>query len=158
MVRNLVLIRHAEAEQYSSAQRDFQRKLTQHGMNQVELLGKKLLDFPLSWDAVYISPATRTQMTAEGAFGGLTPVPRLITSEELYEATPNLMKAFVTRIDPIFENVVLVGHNPGIVELFHYLTVDLCTYSPATTAWLQFEGEWQHLAQNTCTVKEILSF
>lgn len=158
MVRNLILIRHAQAETQVNPSADFQRKLTQHGTHQAELLGSALAGLNLSWDAVYVSPAIRTQLTTERAFGTLDPIPRLITSEELYEATSNLMKAFVTRINPIFHHVALVGHNPGISDLFHYLSDDLCSYEPATAAWLQFEGEWKHLAQSTCLVKNILTF
>ncbi len=158
MVRNLLLVRHAEAEKVGNVSTDFQRKLTPHGIKQAELLSAAFAELSIHWDAVYVSPSIRTEMTAEKTFYALRPTPRMIASEELYEASTNLMKAFVTRINSIFNNVAIVGHNPGISELFHYLSDDLCQYEPATSAWLQFEGEWEHLAQNTCLVKKIFTF
>jgi len=149
MVKNLLLIRHAEAEFPDSDTRDFERNLTANGKNQATILGEYINKLPLKLDAIYISPAFRTLKTAKLIAEQFDYTPRLIEAEELYDATENLMKAFVNRMDPLFQHVAIVGHNPSIAELFAYLTRSICTYSPATCAWVGLAvDEWSAVSSN----------
>lgn len=149
MVKNLLLIRHAEAEYPDSDKRDFERRLTENGSNQATILGEYIRDLPLKLDAIYMSPAHRTLMTAKAIVEQMDYSPRLMDAEELYEATENLMKAFVNRIDPLFNNVAIVAHNPSIAQLFAYLTMTVRDYSPATCAWVQLNtNDWKAVSGN----------
>lgn len=149
MVKNLLLIRHAEAEFPDSDMRDFERKLTANGTNQATILGEYINNLPLKLDAIYISPAFRTLKTAQLITEQLNYTPRLMDAEELYDATENLMKAFVNRMDPQFQNVAIVGHNPSIAELFAYLTMTIQDYSPATSTWVELAiNDWSAVSSN----------
>lgn len=76
-------------------------------------------------------------------------------AEELYEATGNLMRAFVNRMDDNFKNVAIVAHNPGIAELHNYLTRKFESYSPSTCSWLEGEFEsWSHITENSFTERD----
>ncbi len=155
MVKNLLLIRHAEAEFPDSDKRDFERLLTSNGNNQATILGEHINKLPLKLDAIYISPAHRTLMTGKLIAEQMDYTPRLMDAEELYEATENLMKAFVSRMDPLFNNVAIIGHNPSMAQLFAYLTMTVRDYSPATCAWVELAvAEWTAVSSNTGSLKE----
>lgn len=156
MVRNLLLIRHAEAEFPTEKKRDFERSLTTNGQNQGIILSTYIKDLPFGLDAIYHSPAKRTLETSRLIVDALDKVPRFMDAEELYEATGNLMKAFINRLDDNFKNVAIVAHNPGIAELHGYLTRKFEPYVPATCAWLECDFEsWSHLSENTASQKDL---
>ena len=155
MVRNLLLIRHAEAEFPSERTRDFDRVLTQNGHNQGIILGAYLKDLPFEIEAIYHSPSLRTLQTSQLIMDALSKAPRLMDAEELYEATGNLMKAFINRLDDNFQNVAIVAHNPGISELYSFLTRKFESYVPSTCAWLTCDFEsWTHLSGNSAIEKD----
>ncbi|MBO6659868.1 MAG: histidine phosphatase family protein [Roseivirga sp.] len=155
MVRNLLLIRHAEAEFPSERKRDFDRNLTTNGQNQGIILASYLKELPFELDAIYHSPSKRTLQTSQFILDTLNKVPRMMDAEELYEATGNLMRAFVNRMDDNFKNVAIVAHNPGIAELHNYLTRKFESYSPSTCSWLEGEFEsWSHITENSFTERD----
>lgn len=155
MVKNLLLIRHAEAEYPNSDKRDFDRTLTSNGKNQGTILGEYIDALPIKLDAIYMSPSIRTLMTTKLITEQMSYTPRLMDAEELYEATENLMKAFVTRMDAQFQNVAIIAHNPSIAQLFAYLTMSIRDYSPATCTWVELSvNEWLAVSSNMGTEKD----
>lgn len=73
MTLELFLIRHAESETNRNhpdmiCGRSSWAELTEDGINQSIALGKRLLSEDLNFDAVYVSPAVRTQQTARYCF------------------------------------------------------------------------------------------
>jgi len=156
MVKNLLLIRHAEAEFPSEQKRDFERRLTQNGKNQATILGAYLKKRAFAIDGLYHSPAFRTIETAEAIINAVDNSPRLMDAEELYEATGNLMKAFVNRLDDNFQNLAIIAHNPGISELHNYLTQEFETYATATCAILELDiDSWSNLSGNMAITKDL---
>lgn len=150
MVKNLLITRHCEASFNSETNRDFDRPLTGSGFSQATVLGQHINNLPLDIDAFYVSPSLRTMQTLKGINKELSYKPRIMDAEELYEATENVLKAAVSRFDPLFNNVILLGHNPSVARLFAYLSADIRDYSPGTCAWLQFEVDtWQELSGGT---------
>lgn len=155
MVRNLLLIRHAEADFPSERKRDFDRDLSPNGNNQAIILGSYVKDLPFQLDAIYHSPSNRTLSTSLAIVNALEVKPRLMDAEELYEATGNLMRAFINRMDDNFNNVAVVAHNPGISELFAYLTGKMEGFVPSSCGWLICESDsWSHLSGNSAIDKE----
>lgn len=149
MVKNILLIRHAESGFGDSQTRDFDRVLSPKGINQATILGGYMNDLPLRLDAIYVSPAKRTMETCTLVTDQLEYSPRLMDAEELYEATENLMKAFLKRIDPMFKSVAIVAHNPAIAQLFAYLTMSVRDFSPGTSAWVELSiDDWKSISSN----------
>ncbi|MFY0594498.1 SixA phosphatase family protein [Roseivirga sp.] len=155
MVKNILLIRHAEAGFGSSQEKDFQRKLTTKGRSQATILGEYVNALPLRLDAFYVSPATRTLTTCALVNEQLEYEPRIMDAEELYEATENLMKAFLKRIDPLFKTIAIVAHNPAIAQVYSYLTMDFKDFYPGTCAWLELTvDDWKHTSSNVGIEKD----
>ena len=149
MVKNILLIRHAESGFGDSLTRDFDRVLTSKGSSQATILGEYVNKLPLRLDAMYVSPAKRTMETCKLAMDQIEYTPRLMDAEELYEATENLMKAFLKRIDPMFKTIAIVAHNPAIAQLYAYLTMDVRDFSPGTCAWIELSiDDWTAVSSN----------
>jgi len=156
MVKNILIIRHCEAEMDSSSRRDFDRLLSKKGEAQAKRLGEHVEGLSLELDALYVSPAKRTMQTASLLMQALTASPRLMDAEELYEATENVLKAVVNRFDQEFNAVALIGHNPSVSGLFNYLSTDFCSFTPGTCAWMSFEvDDWQEISSNSGKVHGI---
>ncbi len=155
MVKNILLIRHAEAQFPDSETKDFERHLTNNGEKQATLLGMHINDLSLEFDAVYFSPANRTIETKNILKSQLAYSPQELLAEELYEATINLMKAFIGRLDESFNNAMIVGHNPAIARLFTHFAFDVKDFTPATCALLSFEADsWAMLSANMGTEQD----
>jgi len=155
MVKNLLLIRHAEAGFGSGEERDFDRTLTAKGKSQATILGEYVNEIPLRLDAIYVSPAIRTLTTCNLLNEQLAYEPRVMDAEELYDATENLMKAFMKRIDPLFKSVAIVAHNPAIAQIYAYLTMDVKDFYPSTCAWVQLGiDDWQAVSSNMGVEKD----
>lgn len=147
-----MLIRHAEAEFTRDGGTDFERELTTNGVNQAVILGTYLNKVEVQPQVIYQSPSARTKSTSSHIIQQMDKPPRLMNAEELYEATENLMKAFVSRIDPMYDHVAILAHNPAIGQLFAYLTLQVRPFSTATCATLSFEvDEWMAISGNSGT-------
>ncbi|MGW8124082.1 SixA phosphatase family protein [Roseivirga echinicomitans] len=156
MVRNLLLIRHADAEFVDRNQRDFERKLSEKGKNESALMGEYLKNLPFKIDTIYTSPSVRTLQTCAEIIQQLEIAPRIISSEEYYEATSNVMFAAVNHIDDIFENVAILAHNPSISYLYEYLSGDsVGGFETGACAWLQIEADsWAEVSGGAAQSKD----
>ncbi|MGH8118376.1 MAG: SixA phosphatase family protein [Rhodanobacteraceae bacterium] len=143
-VRELLLLRHAEAMAVSSDGRDVERPLSLNGETQARAAGTWLASEDARPDVVLCSPARRAQMTADMVCQALcTPPPKLL--QEIYQATPGeLLWLLEARADRA-ERVLLVGHNPGLEQLLAFLTEGRSAgargMAPAALAWLELGDE-----------------
>ena len=62
--RNLIIIRHAQAELVSNSGLDFDRPLTSRGEEHAILMARRAMSYELKIDQLICSPALRTKMTA----------------------------------------------------------------------------------------------
>jgi len=156
MVKNIFLIRHAEALLPESGQRDFDRRLSETGRKQTLLLGEHINDIGVPIQAIFTSPSIRTLETTLQLISQMEQKPRLIEAEEFYSATEKLLVAAICRIDDMFDSVCIIAHNPAISLVFEYFSQEYGRgYSPATSAWLQFEVEsWKHLSGGLGQLKD----
>lgn len=156
MVKNLLLIRHADAQMPQRNERDFERKLSEKGRSESALLGEYLQKLPFKIDTIYTSPSVRTLQTCAEIIQQLEVSPRIISSEEYYEATRNVMMAAVNRVDNIFENVAILAHNPSISYLYEYLTGDSQGgFVTAGCAWLQvLADQWEQVSGGMAETKD----
>jgi phosphohistidine phosphatase len=117
-VSNLILFRHAKAEDPMEAPTDEERALTPAGRAAALAQATRLLELGCTPDCVLASSATRTRQTWEEAakvFGG---VPAEFT-DRLYLASPRTVLDVARAASA--GTVIVVGHNPGL----HMLACDL---------------------------------
>ena len=77
------------------------------------------------------SPATRTWETAKALAAEISyPIEFLQRDNKLYLASLDTLIEFIGKQDPGFNNIVLIGHNPGITNLVNFLSPGLTTNVP----------------------------
>jgi phosphohistidine phosphatase SixA len=143
-MRELLLLRHAEAMSTGPDGRDIERPLSLHGEAQAHAAGVWLAEQHAAPDAVLCSPARRAQMTVDAVGKALRmPGPQFVHA--IYRATPGELLALLENHAPDARQVLLVGHNPGMEELLALLTQGRSDrargMSPATLAWIEFAGD-----------------
>lgn len=121
-MRRLILIRHAKSD-YPFGVPDHNRPLAERGLRDAPQIGRHLRDepwvTPTSSLSVVVSSALRAQQTWLAAAAELEAsvgqVP-YVTESRIYEASPSTLRTVVAEHADA-DTVVVVGHNPGLVQL-----------------------------------------
>jgi phosphohistidine phosphatase len=152
MAKQLLLIRHAEAETPYIGQKDYERELTSHGIITASQTGKKLKEIGFQPDIILTSSAHRAKTTAILIAEQLGyHVDNIQDSEEIYNCNLNTLLEYIIKIQDKFQNAILINHNPNISYLTEYLTgesvyggIDLLGVANIT-----FEvAQWSMVGQN----------
>jgi phosphohistidine phosphatase len=114
MLERLILLRHAKAVREHEAPSDFERGLTERGLNDAAAAGAAIAAVGWDVDVALASPAARTLQTLRTVAPALS-IGRMLTPAELYLAEAEvLFRAALAAQEPC---VLLVAHNPGLHEL-----------------------------------------
>lgn len=122
-MQTLIVVRHAKAESSHLHERDFDRPLTWQGAEDAKAAAAKLVERSPQIPSIVASPSARTRATAEiiaMAYGLQAEVVRF--DERIYDASLETLQRIVSELDALDGAVVLVGHNPGVLELSYVLT------------------------------------
>lgn len=128
-MRSLVIVRHAKAAAAQKRHSDFDRPLTKRGRAQSERLRVWASD-PESLGrfgpvTALVSGSARTRETYAVAFAGTPFVHALETSDLIYNGTRDVsgrdLLAELATIDPVTESLMVVAHNPTVLELAYDL-------------------------------------
>jgi phosphohistidine phosphatase len=117
-VQNLILFRHAKAENPMDAARDEERQLTDAGRAAALLQCQKLHALGVAPDVALVSTATRTRQTAEQA-ASVFPGMDVELFDDLYLAPPRTLADVAARRGR--HTTLVIGHNPGL----HMLVCDM---------------------------------
>jgi phosphohistidine phosphatase len=118
----LTLMRHAKSSWYSGEQEDFLRPLNERGRRDAVHMGQWLARSGRIPAWIVSSPARRTRETLEllGQGAELDLGPRTSWQDSLYHASvPTIMKVLARQVPR--DDVMLLGHNPGLEELLEML-------------------------------------
>lgn len=122
----LILLRHGKAERDSASGDDFDRRLTDRGVNESSAMAARLADLGMVPDLVLISPSARTRETwaaAQGAF----PNAAFRVEHSLYHAEERDLRDLAQSAGETSRTLMVVGHNPGLQELtIRLLTEGAC--------------------------------
>lgn len=121
-MKRLTLVRHAKSSWRNPDLPDFDRPLNKRGEQDAPLMARRLAKCNLVFDLVLASPARRTRLTAEAiAEQRAVDTTRITFDERIYLATAGELINLLQTIDDKLQDVLLVGHNPGITDLANYL-------------------------------------
>jgi phosphohistidine phosphatase len=131
-VRYLTIVRHAKAEKPTSELRDFERTLSERGRRQCEQLRAWALDQGalgrFGPTTALVSAAARTKETFQRAFEKTPFVDERSFSELIYNGQRDVSAEDVlidlAAIDPVTTSLLVVGHNPTVLELLWSLAPD----------------------------------
>ncbi len=143
-MRSLFLLRHAHAGNAPSGGADFERPLDLRGRLEAKLIGIHLSKQVALPDCVLSSPAIRARETIEIVAATANLAVEVRYNRRVYEASPAVLMQLLAELEESFASVLLVGHNPGMVELLELLTRESASMSPATLAKIDFKsGQWR---------------
>ena len=116
-IKRLALLRHADALPRRPGEEDSDRPLSDRGHSQSATVAKKLAALRFNPDKILLSDAQRARET----WGTLAQVNgiefRPVTDNALYLAPPATLLAFIQSLGEESENLLAIGHNPGITIL-----------------------------------------
>lgn len=121
-VPRCILVRHAHAEWPAWRARDFERPLTDRGLEEAHATGKAIREAGLAPRLLIASAARRTAQTAGILREALQlPPDALRLMDSLYNADAPTLHAALLEASAD-GTVLLVAHNPGISELARLLS------------------------------------
>jgi phosphohistidine phosphatase len=130
-MKTLTLLRHAKSSWDNSGLADHDRPLNGRGRRDAPEMARRIHEAAIRPSLIVSSPATRTWETAKALATEISyPIEFLQRDNKLYLASLDTLIDFVGQQDPGFNNVVVVGHNPGMTEFANYLCPGLTGNMP----------------------------
>ena len=153
----LYLLRHAKSSWNDSSQRDFERPLTDRGREACVLIGEFIEEKEIEFDLVLVSTAVRTRETIELVKERAKLDSEVRYDDRIYEATVSQLLEVISQVYNDRENVLLVGHNPGMEELLTLLTGEHLRVTTANLARIKIQAtKWSDSLANTGTLDWII--
>lgn len=160
MEKSLWVLRHATAEYGSYSLPDFDRSLTPQGEQEAKRVGAHLASQGVLIDAVIASPARRTTQTTEALLDALALDATLVTwDKNIYEASVQTLCNIVVSISENVDNVLLVGHNPGLEILIGEAVGQIAGQSvflrPASCVNVLFPSSWGDMMAGSGRISDV---
>jgi phosphohistidine phosphatase len=159
MVRQLLVLRHGEAENGSGIE-DFDRALALRGYAEVELVANWLLRGGYVPELIVGSSAERAAATAFHAAGIFElDETQIAVDQSLYLAPKTILLDLIATLPEEANRAMIVGHNPGLEDFvsaiagFDSFANAGGSMGTATVACLEFEGEWGEITPALPTLK-----
>lgn len=135
-MKSLLLLRHAKSSWKDAALADHARPLNKRGQHDAPLVGAWLQQQHLLPDFVLSSTAVRARDTARAVIDASGYQGEWRTLPQLYDAPPDAIVKVLQTLPASAQQVLLVGHNPGLEALATALTGETVTLPTATLAQL----------------------
>ena len=163
MSRTLILLRHGKSD-WSTNDDDFDRPLKKRGINAASKAGKWLYEKKLVPDFVITSRAKRAVQTAELACKSMgIKIKEIYKQKQIYLATAEELLFALEDCPEQAERVMLVGHNPGLEELFYFLVNGRVTIPEdgklmptAALAILEMPDNWGKLDTGSAELRHLI--
>ena len=139
--RRLVLLRHAKSD-WPDGVPDLRRPLNGRGRRDAPAAGRWLDEHVRGLGAVVCSPAQRTRETWALVGAELDDAPAAAFDDRVYAAEPGELLAVVHDLPDAVDTALLIGHNPGVVELVELLCGQEREMRTASIAVLSWDGTW----------------
>lgn len=131
-MKYLTLLRHAKSSWKDPDCDDFDRPLNKRGRHNAPLIGRRLAMLGEVPEIIISSPARRARNTAEVVAATLDYQTAAIRYDQrIYEAGLETLVELISQFDNAWQDVMLVGHNPGLTDLAKALAP--CTFDNIVT-------------------------
>ncbi|CAM5328803.1 MULTISPECIES: histidine phosphatase family protein [Streptomyces] len=158
--RRIVIFRHAKADWPQVT--DHERPLAERGRLDAAEAGRRLADTAIPFDLALCSTAVRTRETWKLAVHEFEHRPKTVYEERIYEASPGELIAVLNETPDDAQNLLLIGHNPGVQGLTEVLAgsaegdardrINRRGFPAAAYAVLTFTGTWKALEPGVATL------
>ena len=157
-MKNLFLLRHAKSSWDNAALGDFDRPLSKRGISNAILLSKYIQKNSISFDLVLSSPSERTQSTLDLVLSSFDPFPTTTLKESIYHASPSSLTQLIKEQDDEINNLLIIGHNPGLHILTETLTNESIVKLP-TCAFVKITNfnQWKDLDAGILNLESLIT-
>lgn len=122
----LTIVRHAKSSWSDSSLSDDKRPLNRRGERDAPEMGRRIQEHGIRPSLIVSSPATRAWTTAKVIAHAINyPREFLQKEERLYLASLDEILDVVVAQDNGFNNLMVVGHNPGLTDFANFLVPGL---------------------------------
>ncbi|HSN51721.1 MAG TPA: histidine phosphatase family protein [Woeseiaceae bacterium] len=130
-MKTLTLVRHAKSSWKDTSLADRDRQLNKRGERDAPEMGRRIAAAGIRPSLIVSSPAVRAWTTAR-IIAEAIGYPRefLQRDQRLYLASVNAILDVVVAQDNGFNNLMIVGHNPGFTDFANYLVPGLTNNIP----------------------------
>jgi phosphohistidine phosphatase len=139
MKREIILLRHAHADNAAATANDADRGLSARGIAEARDAGHWLREHHALPALVLCSPARRARQTLSEALGDVP----MQAEQRIYEANAGELASLIDEYADT-ARLMLVGHNPGFETLVALLATgqsgDFRGIPPGGIAWLELDG------------------
>jgi phosphohistidine phosphatase len=154
MKYTLVIIRHSKTETQHFGQEDFDRNLTEQGIEDAKKMAERLKH--VHPDLMIASTANRTQQTAKIFAQTLGYDSANIDSKEkLYQCSSATIQRIVTKLSDAIKTCYIIAHNPGVSDFVYDIQKDEFIGSLPTSGCVVFEFEatsWSDFTESKKTL------
>jgi phosphohistidine phosphatase len=138
-MKTLTLLRHAKSSWSDASLRDSERPLNGRGHRDAPIMAERIKDAGIRPSLILSSPAVRAWTTAKAIAHEIGyPIEFLQREDRLYHASVRSLLGVISDQDTGFNNLMIVGHNPGLTDFANYLIPDLTDNIP-TCGVVSFE-------------------
>ena len=135
-MKTLLLMRHAKSSWENPKLADHERPLSKRGQKDAPFMGEVLLEKELLPQKILASSAVRARETVEGLVKASQYSGEIEYSDTLYLAEPDTYLAALHALPDSIERVLVVGHNPGLVQLLQKLSRQIESVGAGSIAYL----------------------
>lgn len=127
----LTIVRHAKSSWSDTSLSDAKRPLNRRGKRDAPMMGERILEHCIRPSLIVSSPATRAWSTAKIIAEAINyPREFLHKEKSLYLASLDRILDVVMAQDNGFNNLMIVGHNPGLTDFVNFLIPGLTNNLP----------------------------
>jgi phosphohistidine phosphatase len=119
LMKKLILMRHAESQPEQSGLNDRERPLSGEGMEELELIRRKLQGRLQGLNLVLCSNVKRTRQTLEGIKAILPSACDSAFDDGLYHAPAASLLNRLQELEDHLEFVMVIAHNPGVSDFLN---------------------------------------
>lgn len=124
-MKRICILRHAKAGKgHKKILDDHDRPLTSKGLEASKALATYIDNSDFTPDLIICSTSKRTRKTSEIVFKSFFPDTDIIYSSKLYLAKESDLYEIIKETSDSVNNLVVVGHNPGLHEFCSMLVSD----------------------------------
>jgi phosphohistidine phosphatase len=122
-LKTIYFCRHAKSSWDNPDWTDLSRPLNERGLLDAPKMAALLANQVPKIDLLLVSPANRTQQTAQFYAAALGIAPAQIRTEAcIYEAYPADIYTLVQGLDAAKNTAVIIGHNPSMTQLYNAIS------------------------------------
>jgi phosphohistidine phosphatase len=132
-MKTLTLVRHAKSSWKDTNLSDRKRPLNKRGERDAPIMGRRIAEHGIRPSLIISSPATRAWTTAKIIAAEISyPIEFLQREDSLYLASLDEILDVIVAQDNGFNNLMVVGHNPGMTDFANFLSPGLTNNLPTT--------------------------